>query len=161
MKDVMLSRLSALSILPPRNAAANGKSRQCRVGLSFPGGHREGQEIWYRLAPQRIEHGAARGEAMRDPVGPAVAFQRRAPFAASHKDLQAGVGHALELPNELTCTVLEARVFKHTEDAVVEGHYLGTAGGGVRRNELTDLAAEQFARFWSHVKLLPAWSDGI
>ena len=52
--------------------------------------------------------------------GLAVLFEGRAAFAAADVDLDAGVGHPLELRHESPRAFFEPRVFEHAEHAVVK-----------------------------------------
>ena len=60
-------------------------------------GKAECHQVRHRLAAQGVEHRAAGGEDVGDPVWLAVFLQGRAAFAAADVDFDAGVVHPLQL----------------------------------------------------------------
>ena len=128
---------------------APGSATSCTALRRGPQGH----QIGHRLGAEGVEHGAAGGEAVRDPVGLAVLFEGRAAFAAADIDLDAGVLHPLELGDEGLGAGFEARVFEHAEDAVVKGDGRLAAVGV---DEFADLLLEEGDRLRPNVELLIA-----
>src|SRR5262245_25167268 len=74
-------------------------SRDYVAGVDWQLSGRQSQRIEkrHRARAECVEHCAAGGEAVRDPIRLAVAFERDAPFAAADIDLDARVRHPLEL----------------------------------------------------------------
>ena len=116
----------------------------------FLGRHAKRHQIRHRLAAEGVEHRAAGGEDVGDPVFFAVFFEGRAAFAAADVDFDAVVGHPLELRDEARGAAFEPRVFEHAEHAVVE------RDRAVQFDELADGLFEQLARFRADVELLVA-----
>ena len=122
------------------------------------GGHLKRDQIGHRFAAQGIQHGAAGGKTVGDPVFLAVLLQGRAALAAADVDLDPGIGHPLQLGDELPRAVLESRVFEHAEHAVVKNHGRRTivlVGG----DEIAHRLLVQCAGGRPHVELLVARPD--